>query len=203
MKNIIITGASRGIGLATAKKFLTQDWHVIGTYNQTTIPLKHNNLRTLKLDQGSPDSIIQATNQIKNTYSHIDALVNNAAIILDAEDETVGLENIRQTFEVDLFGLIDVTERLVPLLKNGSHIINIDSSYGSFSLPIDDKTSTGYRMAKAALNMYTRTLAFRLKDQGIIVSSLDPGWVQTDMGYIGATEEEKPDRSPDQPADEI
>lgn len=51
--------------------------------------------------------------------------------------------------------------------------------------------------------MYTRTLAFRLKEKGIIVSSLDPGWVKTDMGNLGATENEKPDREPEEVADEI
>ncbi|MCH7758910.1 SDR family NAD(P)-dependent oxidoreductase [Patescibacteria group bacterium] len=203
MKNVIITGASRGIGLATAKKFLSEGWQVIGTYNQTKIPLENSNLKMIKLDQGSPNSISQTIEQIKTEYSQINVLVNNAAILIDVEDETVTLEKIRQTFEVDLFGLIDFTERLLPLFKKGSHIINIDSGYGSFSSPIDNKTSTSYRMAKAALNMYTRTLAFRLKKQGILVSSLDPGWVQTDMGNVVASETEKPDRIPDQPANEI
>lgn len=203
MKNVIITGASRGIGLATAKKFLSEGWRVIGTYNQTKILLENSNLETIKLDQGSPNSISQAIEQIKTNYSQIDVLVNNAAILLDAKDETVILKKVRQTFEVDLFGLVDFTERLLPLFKKGGHIINIDSGYGSFSSPIDNKTSTSYRMAKAALNMYTRTLALRLKKQGILVSSLDPGWVQTDMGNAVASETEKPDRTPDQPADEI
>lgn len=130
-------------------------------------------------------------------------LINCAGIILDAHETKSNLEKIRRTFEVDLFGIIDLTEKLLPLMHKGSHIVNIDSTYGSFSLPIDDDTSTGYRLVKAALNMYTRTLAFRLKDQGIIVSSFDPGWVKTEMGYDVATESEKPNREPNEPAGEI
>ena len=129
--------------------------------------------------------------------------MNNAGIILDGHDVGADLQKIRSTFEIDLFSVIDLTEKLIPLMHPGSHIINIDSQYGSFSPPIDDETSTGYRLAKAALNMYTRTLAFRLSDKGIIVSSLDPGWVKTDMGNDVATETEKPDREPAEAAADI
>ena len=83
MKNVIITGASRGIGLATAKKFLTEGWQVIGTYNQTKIPLENSNLKTIKFDQWSPNSIRQTIEQIKTEYSQMDVLVNNAAILID------------------------------------------------------------------------------------------------------------------------
>ena len=118
-------------------------------------------------------------------------------------DKGADIEKIRKTFEVDLFGVIDVTERLVPLMTAGGHIVNVDSAYGAFSFPIDDESSSGYRMAKAALNMYTRTLAFRLRDSGIVVSSYDPGWVKTDMGNAGATETEGPDREPNEAAEDI
>ena len=98
---------------------------------------------------------------------------------------------------------MEFTNKLLPLMGQGSHIINIDSNYGAMSTPIDDNTSSAYRMSKAALNMYTRILAFHLKDKGIKVSSLDPGWVKTDMGYGVSSETEKPDRDPEQPAEEI
>jgi NAD(P)-dependent dehydrogenase (short-subunit alcohol dehydrogenase family) len=58
-------------------------------------------------------------------------------------------------------------------------------------------------MSKAALNMYTKTLAFRLREEGIIVSSLDPGWVKTDMGYQASTPEEQPNREPQDAAEDI
>lgn len=203
MKTIIITGASRGIGLATAKKFITEGWRVIGTYLNTPIALAHENLISLRYDQGDFENIIKTADQIKNIVPEIDALVNNAAIILDAKDKKVDIEKIRKTFEVDVLGIIYLTERLLPQLHKGSHIININSAYGALSVPIDDITSTGYRVAKAALNMYTRTLAFRLKDTGIIVSSLDPGWVKTDMGNDVATENDEPNREPEEPAEDI
>ncbi len=196
MKTIVITGASRGIGLAIAKKFLAEGWKVIGTSNKTPIPIKDENLISFDFDQSSSDSIKNLCQKISEVTDHIDVLVNNAGITLDWADPTIDLDKIRKTFEVNVFGVVDLTEQLLSLMKKGSHIINVDSNYGSFSFPIDDESSTGYRMSKAALNMYTRTLAFHLEEKGILVSSVDPGWVNTDMGNIGADEDYKPNREP-------
>ena len=204
MKTIIITGASRGIGLATAKKFLAEGWKVIGTYLNTPTPVEHPNLISIKYEQGDSQSIASAVEEIKKIAPIIDTLVNNAGVVLDLHETTADIEKIRKTFDVNLFGLIDFTEKLLPFISRDGHIINVDSNYGAFSTPIDDETSSAYRISKAALNMYTRTLAFRTKDAEIIVSSLDPGWVKTDMGNAGATEEYgSPDREPEQPAEEI
>jgi NAD(P)-dependent dehydrogenase (short-subunit alcohol dehydrogenase family) len=93
--------------------------------------------------------------------------------------------------------------KILTLIKSGSHVINIDSNYGAQSFPIDDKTHVGYRLAKAALNMYTRILDFYLKDKNIKVSSLDPGWVKTDMGMVAATGINHPDKEPEEVAEEI
>ncbi len=140
---------------------------------------------------------------IKAHTQSIDVLVNNAGINPDGQDTIANVEKIRATFEVNAVGVVDITERLLPLMHSGSHVVNVDSAYGSFSIPIDDETATGYRMAKAALNMYTRALAFRLRSKGIVVSSLDPGWVKTDMGMSVSSTTEQPDREPEQPAQEI
>ncbi|MBI2674627.1 MAG: SDR family NAD(P)-dependent oxidoreductase [Candidatus Yanofskybacteria bacterium] len=204
MKTIIITGASRGIGLATAKKFLAEGWCVIGTYLNTSIPLQDDNLIAIQYDQSNSESIAKAVTQIKETSPHIDALINNAGILLDANDKTADSVKVRKTLEVNVVGIIDLTEQLLSLFQKGSHIVNLNSGYGSISAPIlDDETSAGYRISKAALNMYTRHLAFRLEPRGVIVSSLAPGWVKTDMGYSGVTETEGPDRTPEQAADDI
>ncbi len=203
MKTIIITGASRGIGLATTKKFIAENWKVIGTYLKNPISIKSPNLVSIQFDQSSPESIEQAVNKIKKMDVNIDALINNAGIILDAHEDVADIQKIQKTFDVNIFGLINLTEKLLPIMAKGGHIVNLDSNYGSFSFPIDDESSTGYRLTKAALNMYTRTLAFRLKDKEMIVSSLDPGWVKTDMGNDVASETERPDREPEQPAEDI
>lgn len=204
MKTIVITGASRGIGLATAKKFLSEGWRVIGTYLNTSIPIQNNNLIIIQYDQSNSESIAKVANQIKETVPQVDALINNAGILLDATDKVADPIKVRNTLDVNVVGVIDLTERLLPLLHEGSHIVNINSGYGSISAPIlDDETSAGYRISKAALNMYTRHLAFRLESRDIIVSALAPGWVKTDMGYMVTTETEGPDRTPKQAANDI
>ena len=204
MKTAVITGASRGIGLATARKFLGEGWRVIGTYLNTPIPLQDKNLVAIKYDQGDSESIAEAAEQISKIAPQVDALINNAGVLLDAHEKVADPVKVRKTLEVNVVGLIDLTERSLSLFRKDSHIVNLNSGYGSISAPmLDDETAAGYRISKAALNMYTRHLAFRLESRGIIVSALAPGWVSTDMGNSIATETEKPDRTPQQAAQEI
>lgn len=203
MKVVVITGASRGIGLATAKKFLAEGWQVVGTYLNTPINIENPNLIAMQYDQSDSKSIAEAAAQITVSTPHIDALINNAGILLDADDKFADYIKVEKTLEVNVVGVVNLTERLLPLFHKDSHIVNMDSGYGAMSVPIDDETAGGYRISKAALNMYTRHLAFRLKSRDIIVSSLAPGWVNTDMGNIIASKTEKPDRTPEQAANEI
>ncbi len=203
MQTIVITGISRGIGLAAAKKFLHEGWNVVGTYNRHPVPITDDRLFAVHLDLLTAASRSRAVQEITEHAPCIDVLVNNAGLILDARDEGVGEEKLRMTFEADVFGVVQCTEQLLPRMGKGSHIINVGSAYGAFSFPIDDVSSAAYRMAKAALNMYTRHLAFRLAALGICVSSLDPGWVATDMGNDVATPTEKPDRTPQDAGNDI
>lgn len=201
----MITGASRGIGLATVKKFLNSRWHVIGTYNNNLIEFNAENLTILRLDLSSPESIKSASDKIKKITESIDVLVNNAGVVLDYDDRDLDIDKARKTFEIDVFGLIDFTERMLPLYKKGSHIINIGSEFGAFSSPINSTSHSSYRIAKAAVHMYTRVLTHRLQDREIVVSALDPGWVKTDMGRLGVknTDEEQPNREPEDAAEDI
>lgn len=197
MKTVVITGAGKGIGLATAQQFLSAGWSVIATYRETPIPLEHASLVKISLDLGSSESITRAVDEIKKREVLVNVLINNGGILLDNHDNGIDLQKVRKTFEVDLFGTIDFTEQMIPLLAPRAHIVSIASSYGSFSIPVDDESSSAYRMAKAALNMYTRVLAFRTKNAELIVSSIHPGWVNTDMGNSVASDMEKPVKSPE------
>jgi NAD(P)-dependent dehydrogenase (short-subunit alcohol dehydrogenase family) len=150
--------------------------------------------------------VAKLADKIGKLTSRIDALINNAGILLDGADKVADPVKIRKTLEVNVVGIIDITERLLPILNKGSHIVNLNSGYGVISKPElieDDECAAGYRISKAALNMYTRHLAFRTRPRGIIVSALAPGWVNTDMGNIVATENERPDREPEEAANDI
>lgn len=204
MKTIIITGASRGIGLATAQIFLSEGWRVIGTSTSGEVTaINHPNFSAHKLDLTNPASIQEFAWEITRDMIKIDVLVNNAGIAPDGLTPGIDLEKIRATFEVNVFGTLDLTDRLLGFLNPGGHIINVSSRYGSQAFGIDDENSLGYRMSKVSLNMATRYLADYLKSREIKVSALHPGWVQTDMGFAYAGEGEGPDRAPIEPAQEI
>ena len=203
MKTVVITGASRGIGLATAKKFLENRWRVIGTHSKNPIPIQDGNFTGVELEITSRESITKAVGEISKLAPQIDVLINCAGVSMDAFETAPNMENIRHTFEVNVFGLIDFTEQLIPNVISGGHIVNLSSRYGAFSFLIDGPDSTAYRMSKASVNMYTRMLAYRLMDRNITVSCIHPGWVKTDMGNSAATETEKPDREPEEAANDI
>ena len=183
MKTVCITGISRGIGRAIAEKFLKEGCRVIGTSTTGRVDFSHGQLSVVELNLTSAESIATCAEQIANIAPHIDILANNAGALFDDEEVEVIIEKLRQTLEVNLIGTIDLTEHILPLLSHGSHIVNISSSAGSFERTTGNKLYyPSYKISKAALNMYTRTLALRLKDEGITVSSVHPGWVRTEMG---------------------
>ncbi len=190
MKTILITGVSRGIGKAEALQFLSEGHTVIGTSIDGTVDFTHERLTVFALDLSKPASIAACVEQIQNAGMHFDILINNAGALFDDEDTHVVVNKLRQTLEVNLIGTIDFTERIIPLINPGSHIVNTSSSAGSLAGATDLRQThypyhyPAYKISKVALNMYTRTLANRLTHEGsdIIVSSVHPGWVKTDMG---------------------
>ncbi len=183
MKIVLITGVSRGIGKALTEKFLKESHYVIGTSTDGNCSIKNDNFKILKLDLSDSKSILECVNKIKSLDKKIDILINNAGVAVDVNDFKVNIENLRKTLEVNLIGTINFTEQIIPILNENAHILNAASSAGSLTKTheSDDDQYPAYRISKAALNMYTRTLAIHLKDK-ITVSSFHPGWVKTDMG---------------------
>ncbi|MGQ3889485.1 SDR family NAD(P)-dependent oxidoreductase [Legionella sp. CNM-1927-20] len=180
MKKILITGASRGIGLETAKLFLDKGWQVIGTSTTGHSKLKHPGLTIHALNLANSQAITHFVNQIGS----IDVLINNAAVLLDHWQEVkINLDELRKTFDINVFGTIELTESCLKKIVNQGQIINISSGWGAFSSN-DSPYAPLYKLSKVCLNMYTKLLAERLSN--IIVSSFDPGWVKTDMGTQNA-----------------
>ena len=185
MQTILITGGSKGIGYATVKKFLNEGWNVITTSIGGKVDIESDHLIVIPLDYLKPESIASTVETIKKLSTPIDILVNNVGILLEHEDNELDIQKLRQTFEVNVVGTIDLTERILAesLVKSGGHIVNISSGTGLLSDEIRNEwVCTSYRISKAGINMYTKTLAFRLKEKGIVVFAITPGWVKTQMG---------------------
>ncbi|HEY9167125.1 MAG TPA: SDR family NAD(P)-dependent oxidoreductase [Candidatus Kryptonia bacterium] len=182
MKTALVTGASRGIGRAAAEKFLDEGWHVVGTSTSGKSSIAHPDFRVCILDLRSPVGIKACADEIRKFGIEIDVLVNNAGIIEDRDRSGIMTGDVlRKTLDVNLMGLVDFTELILPLMKDGGSIVNVSSGAGSLT-DFHGAYTPSYQISKAALNMYTRILADRLKSKDICVSSLNPGWVRTDMG---------------------
>ena len=197
MKTILITGISRGIGKATAQRFLKNGDFVIGTSTKGVANWKHKNLKIFEFNLSHSNSIKNCDKKIERLNKKIDVLINNAGIVVEDEinKPTIDTEYLRETLEVNLIGTINFTEGIIPLMNSKGHIINISSSAGSLNGSYR-LNYPAYRISKTALNMVTRILAVRLNGK-IIVSSVHPGRVKTDMGSLDA------DMKPEEAAQDI
>jgi NAD(P)-dependent dehydrogenase (short-subunit alcohol dehydrogenase family) len=205
MKTILITGITKGIGRALAQQFLKEGHRVIGTTKEGDTEAKDSYFAVHKLDLSQPDSIQECAKAISSTGTKIDILINNAGVLLDDEEKTLIIPKLRQTLEVNLIGTTDFTEQIIPSLNNSAHIVFISSQAGSLADMKNFEHShapyryPAYKISKAALNMYSTTLALRFQHEGkdVTVSAIHPGWVRTDMGGDEAT------TTPDEAASDI
>lgn len=182
MKKVLITGASRGIGKSLAIKFAKEGYQVITTYKEDDFDFDHEYIKSFQLDLTSTSSIENFVKTVKKKYKKIDLLINNAGVLKDKSLGEVHIDRLVDTLKVNLIGTIELTEQLINCLPNGGAIINISSRAGQFYRSLSSPNHPSYKISKAALNMYTVTLAKRLESKDITVSSVHPGWVKTDMG---------------------
>jgi Dehydrogenases with different specificities (related to short-chain alcohol dehydrogenases) len=186
MQTVLITGATKGIGKALAQKFLREGYRVFAT-SMEALDYAHEDLKVFPLDLRSPESIAACASEIEQTRMPVDILINNAGVLLDEDETMLVPERLRATLEVNLIGTAAFTEAILPFVSAQGSIVMISSTAGSLAL-VDHPSShyprhyPAYKISKAALNMYMRTLALRLGDTGITVFSVHPGWVRTDMG---------------------
>lgn len=189
MATVLVTGANRGIGLEFCKQLKAQGHDVIAACRKSNDELDALGVRVESLDVTSDEQIAALAQRLEGTT--LDMVINNAGILLRETLEELNFNQILRQFEVNSLGPLRVTAGLRHLMKQGSKVGIITSRMGS----IADNTSGsryGYRMSKAAVNMAGVSLAHDLKDAGIAVALLHPGFVRTDMtgnnGLIDADE---------------
>ncbi|RWH68080.1 SDR family NAD(P)-dependent oxidoreductase [Mesorhizobium sp.] len=188
----LVTGANRGIGLETARQLAQLGFTVLmgvrdlakGQEAGMTIGGK---VEAIALDVAVYDAAAHAAAEVERRFGRLDVLVNNAAIHYDPSaralrpDWTV----IREAFEINVFGAWRVAAAFAPLLTASGHgrLVNVSSEGGS--LASMGAGAPAYSTSKATLNALTRILAAELRGSGVLVNSICPGWVATDMGGPG------------------
>ena len=193
-KTVLITGASKGIGFALAEQFLNKGDIVIGTSRTGEIEnIFHSSFQALKLDLSDNESIKRLYVFLEDRNITIDILINNAGIGPDLDTIRPDIESFRQTFDVNSTGTVFLTEQLLKHINVGGKIINISSKMGSIEL-CELTDSVAYRMSKAALNMYTKTLTNRLLDKQF-VAAVHPGWVRTTISKSNVNGRLSPEES--------
>ncbi|HEX8548154.1 MAG TPA: SDR family NAD(P)-dependent oxidoreductase [Cytophagaceae bacterium] len=181
MKTILITGASSGIGRNTAIYLLNKGFKVVAAARSLE---KMNDLKklgciTVHMDVSSSDSIKEAFTQIQTEVETIDILINNAGYTQNGFLEELPIDKLRYQFEVNVFGLLNVTQMVLPMMRQQKKglIINIGSAGGDFT----SAGSSAYASSKHALESITDGLRQEVSHFGIDVVIIKPGGVETDF----------------------
>lgn len=203
-KIALITGGNKGIGLETARQLGERGVHVIigardaGRAEEALATLKTHGIdaEAVSIDVVNGASIAAAAAEIESRHGRLDILINNAGVLIDdfqKKPSEQSLETWRTTFDANVFGVIEITQAFLPLLKKSAagRIVNLSSILGS-NTAHSDPTSTvynfkipAYNVSKSAINAWTVHLAYELRDTGIKVNAAHPGGVKTDMNPQG------------------
>lgn len=191
----VVTGANRGIGLEVARQLAERGHSVYlasrdldaGTRAAEPLIAAGLDVRPIALDVTDPHAGAALRGRIADDHGHLNTLVNNAAIHYDTWQNAADADipTVREALETNLLGAWQTTQALLPLLRRArpARIVNVSSGAGSLT---DMGGGTpAYRASKAALNALTKMLAAELTTPRILVNSICPGWVATDMGGPG------------------
>lgn len=196
-KIAVVTGANRGLGFEACRQLAQQNIQVIltsrdeakGKASAERLQAEGLSVSSYPLDVTNAESIDRLAQFIRHEFGRLDILVNNAGILLDASEEDsilrAKIDTIQTTIETNVYGPLLLSQALIPLMKehNYGRVVNVSSGIGQLS-GMDEMGGIypGYRISKTALNVLTRMLAYELKGTNILVNSVCPGWVKTDMG---------------------
>ena len=188
----IVTGGNRGLGLEIARQLLMNDiLVVVGCRSEEKCAAALDALgggdsaAAYLLDVNDTKSVRRFVEQVDREHGKPGVLVNNAGVYPESRDgrvEDTSTSLWRETFETNLFGTVRMCREVLPHMKKLRYgrIVNVSSGLGQMEQMAEG--SPAYRVSKAAVNALTRTLAAEVAGAGILVNSMSPGWVRTDMG---------------------
>lgn len=206
MKKALITGANRSIGFETARQLLKKGYYVyLGSREEQKGTEAAGQLRKEGFDKIEPIvidvsdqlSIKAAREALGNKTEVLDVLINNAGISggFPQTAEKADIEQLKQVFETNFYGVIGTTQAFMDLLKSSSapRIVNVTSGLASLTLHNDPSwkyypfKGAYYTPSKAAMNAYTIVLAYELRDSAFKVNAVDPGFTSTDFNHHQGT----------------
>jgi NAD(P)-dependent dehydrogenase (short-subunit alcohol dehydrogenase family) len=190
-----VTGANRGIGLEVVRQLARDGYLAIlgardadkGVAAAESLRAEGLDVEPRQLDVSDPDSVAAFGAAVERDHDRLDVLVNNAAIDYDTWQRGVDadLDVVREAMETNLLGAWRTTQACLPLLRRSGSARIVNVSSGAGALTDMGGGTPAYRVSKTALNALTRILAAELRGDGILVNSVCPGWVATDMGGPG------------------
>lgn len=211
----LITGANQGIGLQISKDLAAKGFTVlVGSRNfargEAAAKTITGDARAIQLDVTDQTSIDAAAERIAREFGRLDVLINNAAIsqtswqpgmsvadyMRTAKPSKIDLTEMRAVWETNVFGVVALTQAVLPLLRQtpGARIVNVSSGLGSLQMAAEPANphrtlySPGYAASKTALNAITLAFAIELEPEGIKVNAVTPGFTKTNLNAYEGTE---------------
>jgi 3-oxoacyl-[acyl-carrier protein] reductase len=181
-KNIVITGTSRGIGFELAKQF-AENGHQVIALSRNTAPLSevnHKNITVFSVDISIAEDLNKVADFIKSTWKKVDVLINNAGKLINKPFTEISSEDFLEVYQVNVFGVAEITKLMIPFLQKGSHVVTI-SSIGGIQGSLKFPGLAAYSSAKGAVITLSELLAEEYKEQQIAFNVLALGAVQTEM----------------------
>jgi NAD(P)-dependent dehydrogenase (short-subunit alcohol dehydrogenase family) len=180
---VLVTGCSTGIGRATAERLAKRGHTVYATARrlEAIADLEAAGCRTLALDVTDEDSMRAAVERVVEEQGAVGALVNNAGYSLSGAVETLSMDDVRRQFETNVFGLVRMSQLVLPGMRAQRHgrIVNISSMGANFTFP----GGGAYHATKYAVEAFTDALRFEVKGFGVDVVSIQPGLIKTEFAH--------------------
>ena len=179
-KTIVVTGASKGIGLEIVR-FLVAQGHTVYALSRDIKALgSSKKLHPIAIDLTDEESLIKLAEQLSSNQISIDALINNAGSLINQSFSTTTKNDFEAIYRVNVFGLASITRLLLPLISSKGHVVNI-SSMGGIGGSAKFPGLSAYSSSKGAVNILTELLAEEYKETGPFFNGLALGAVQTEM----------------------
>jgi len=186
-RTVLITGCSTGIGRVAALRFLHEGWTVVATARrlETLVELEKLGCHTFALDVTDEASMVETLRKVRTSIGPVDVLVNNAGFGMYGPVEQLATTLIVRQFETNVFGLVRLSQLVLPMMREQhfGRIINVSSIAGRLSLPMGG----AYHASKHALEAFSDALRYEVKPYGVAVSLVEPGPVRTRWAMTAAS----------------